>query len=292
MVSKGLHVFSFTTGILIILCFTIYFYQYLKPKNHNTVHYSEETSLNKRKQQRTNHGSRNGKQKFGFPVTISPTGKLQQPNLHGFVLPYKLYEQQTSAARNLLQLQYWANTVNMKVVEPFVSDDSLSLIPIIESISNPMRFSDLYNRIYWNEQAIRYDCAELVTWEKFLLKAPKTTILVLSWGNGLSSTRKSGYVTTVTNPDEVEGDRECQAAKFPIVALEYFSFHFVREVCILFNSTTPMSIQLFSQYILGNYDPVTLIFGHWQGIAQSRVNIKGAASLHKYDAVRINLFPI
>jgi len=70
----------------------------------------------------------------------------------------------------------------------------------------------------------------------------------------------------VTNPDEIEGDQECQGAKFPIVALEYFrnlGFHFVHEVCITFNFTTPMSIQLFSQYILGNHDPksVMLIFG-------------------------------
>jgi len=48
----------------------------------NTVHYSEETVLNKRKQQRTNHAKRNGNQKSWLPVTNSPTGKLQQTNLH------------------------------------------------------------------------------------------------------------------------------------------------------------------------------------------------------------------
>ena len=296
MSSRGLFILSL---IIILLCFAKYCYQYygtnIREENErdNVVYFNDKTVLRKR----NNHGgNRNGKQKS--TITESPTGTLsplQHQNSQGFVLPYRLYEQQTSAARNLFELQYWANTVNMKVVEPFVSNISLDLIPIVNGVSNLMTFSDLYDRNYWNEQAIKYGCADLVTWKEFLLNAPKATILVLPWGNKPSSTNKSGYVRTVTNPNEIEGDRECQQAQFPAEALKYFrnlGFYFVREVCITFNPTTPMSIQHFSQYILGTHDPndVTMIFGHWQGMANSRDNIKGVVPLHNCAAV-CNLFP-
>ena len=306
MSSRRLCILSLITGIVMLLCFNKYCYQYygnyVKEKNQrdNFVHFNEKVVLSKRKHQRTLGSSSNGKQKSGFPATTkSSTGTLsplQHQNSQGFVLPYRLYEQQTSAARNLLELQYWANTVNMKVVEPFVSNESLNLIPIVNGVSNLMTFSDLYDRNYWNEQAMKYGCADLVTWKEFLLNAPKAIILVLPWGTRHSSIKNSGYVRTVTNPDEIEGDRECQQAQFPAEALKYFrnlGFYFVREVCITFNRTTSLSIQHFSQYILGTRDSnnVTLIFGHWQGMANSRDNLNGVASLHNFAAVRSNLFP-
>ena len=54
---------------------------------------------------------------------ILPSSTTQS---YGYGLPYVIYEQQISSARNLWGLQLWANTVVMKVVESFHMNHQLS----------------------------------------------------------------------------------------------------------------------------------------------------------------------
>ena len=64
-----------------------------------------------------------------FKETQFPTSAQDSlPRKHisyGYVLPFQVFEQQTAAAQNLWGLQYWANTVRMKVVEPFFSSHTI-----------------------------------------------------------------------------------------------------------------------------------------------------------------------
>lgn len=220
----------------------------------------------------------------------------------GYVLPYSVYEQQTSSARNLWGLQFWANTVSMKVVEPFFVAHSLSFEPVVMGMPNPMRFGDMYDIDYWNKQSTKRNCSELVGWEDFLSNAPKQIILVLNRGfkSNSKSAANAGEVEILNNPDAIVGKRSCGDSKhsdieFSEKALRYFEqngFHFVREVCITFNASRPMAVEEFSHHILGELrsNQVTVIFAFWQGIRSNRVNLKGI-TLKNEDTVEIGLMP-
>ena len=213
------------------------------------------------------------------------TRSLSETHSHGYVLPYVVYEQQTASARNLWGLQFWANTVGMKVVEPFFNDHRLSFESVVMGMPNPMRFGDLYDVDYWNNQSTKRDCSELVDWEDFLSNAPRTVILVLNRGFKSSSKNaaNAGAVKVVNNPDTIVGRRSCgefrhDDVEFPRNALAYFKrngFHFAREVCITFNASTPMPI-----------------FAFWQGIRDNRVNLKGiTGTLSNENTVEVGLLP-
>ena len=187
---------------------------------------------------------------------------------YGYVLPYVIYEQQTASTRNLWGLQYWANTVGMKVVEPFYTEHQLSFESIVMGMPNPMRFGDLYDVDYWKNQSTKRNCSELVTWESFLSNGPKTVILVLNRGFKPTSTKSNaGMLDIVDDPDAIVGQRSCgdSDVEFSEHALTYFKrngFNFVREVCMTFNSSISMSVEEYSRHILGNFssDQVTMIF--------------------------------
>jgi len=196
-------------------------------------------------------------------------------------------EQQTAAIRNLYGLQYWASAVNMKVVEPYISNMTFDFLPLVNGDSNPVAFCDLYDRHFYNRQSSKYGHAELVTWEELLTDSPKNIILVLPCGKGRRhenstsdfSKYNDGLIRIVTNPDMITGTRTNGNIKFPAQAVQFFKdlgFHFMREVSIMFSSTTPMSMQTFTHHVLGSYDPsdVTVIFAFLHRIAKYRDNLK------------------
>jgi len=219
----------------------------------------------------------------------------KQNTSHGYVLPYQIFEQQTAAAQNLWSLQYWANTVNMKVVEPFISSNTMNFIPVVMGTENPMRFSDLYDKQFWNKQSTLRNCSELVEWEKFLRNAPKQVILAFVYNNRSPTSLNGLDNQTVSNPDGITGQQTCKNAHmtFPEVALDYFrklGFSFVRKVCI--NVHNPMRINELSQYILSPYDSndVTVIFPGWSGIRHNKLNIQGL-SFNSDNTINIGLLP-
>jgi len=288
--------FALFICLVILVCGTIYYYEYdelsmwLKGKlltqegdvDLHKVSNKRHLQHGKKKQIRTSRKSSPG-------ATVLPKRATKS---QGYVLPYRLYEQQTAATRNLWGLQYWANSVNMKVVEPFVSNNTLNFCPIIEGADNPMRFRDLYDINYWNDQTAKHGCAELVAWEDFLLYASKPIILVFTYNFASSP---AGIFKKVTNIDKIKGDRKCSGAMFPAQALQFFrnhGFQFVRELCIKFDSSTAMSLEQFSQYILGNHSPnsVTIVFALWHGIRKNRDHLN-APEMSNDNTVAVGLLP-
>ena len=209
----------------------------------------------------------------------------------GYILPFKLYEQQTSAARNLWGLQLLANKVGMKVVEPFISNKSLSFKPITENVLNPIRFSDLYDKDYWNKQCISRGCAELVPWEEFLTMASRRIIFV-------QVCRDRSVVTCQT---KVIAKNETSVSlsineKSISKMMKYFrdhGFKFIRWVSVRFNGSTPMTLQDFSQHIFDQYDTssITVMFDSWLGLRTTRVNLQDFKDVKNQDSVIIGLLP-
>jgi len=229
--------------------------------------------------------------------SLSPKTDVLSKASYGYVLAYQLYEQQTAAARNLWGLQYWANTVSMKVVEPFFMNYGMSFEPMVAGVSHPARFSDLYDRNFWNQQSTKRKCSELVSWEDFMEHAPKKTILAVV-ATPKPNRRESVDDNVVKVFDDLHSNtssQECVGNEFPSETLSYFRkerFEFVRKVCIVFANSSPMAITTFTQHILGPYHPntVTIIFSHWKGIKSGRVNLKDV-KLTNDNTVAVGLLP-
>ena len=212
----------------------------------------------------------------------------------GYIISYNVYEQQTAAAKNLWGLQLWANTVGMKVVEPFIGNKSMSFEPITKNISNPMRFRDMYDIEYWNKQCMSRGCAELVPWEEFLSMASKNIVFVQLCGHRFFGCHTQ--IKNKTNPHEALMSISSRRRGISSKATKHFSdlgYKFVRWVSVEFNQSTPMSLQEFSQYIFDQYDTsdVTVMFEVWLGIRDSRVHLQGFKPVSTNASVSIGLLP-
>ena len=212
----------------------------------------------------------------------------------GYIISYNVYEQQTAAARNLWGLQLWANTVGMKVVEPFIGNKSMSFEPITKKNSNPMRFRDMYDIEYWNKQCMSRGCAKLVPWKEFLSRASKNIVFVQLCGHRFFGCHTQ--IKNKPNPHEALMSISSRRRGISSKATKYFSnlgYKFVRWVSIEFNQSTPMSLQEFSQYIFDQYDisDVTVMFEVWLGIRDSRVHLQGFKPVSTDASVGIGLLP-
>ena len=209
----------------------------------------------------------------------------------GYIIPLKLYEQQTAGARNLWGLQLWANKVGMKVVEPFISDNFMSFAPITKNDSNPIRFSDLYDKYYWNKQCISRGCAELVPWEEFLTMASKRIIFVQVCGVKSVVTCQTKVIAKTETSVSLSINEQEISKK-----IKYFrdhGFKFIRWVSVRFNDSTRMTLQDFSQHIFGQYNSstVTVMFKNWIGLRKARVNLQDIKYVTSRDSVTIGLLP-
>ena len=214
----------------------------------------------------------------------------------GYIIPYKIYEQQTSATRNLWGLQLWAKSAGMKVVEPFISEHVFSFEALVNGTTNPLKFSDLYDRDYWNSHTTVNGCAPLVSWEELLHKALRKTILVLPFAYTGLNVKHYKMVDSIDDPSKITGSRNCHSVYFSELAMNYFNdlgFQFVREVCIKFKrDIPPLTMEQFAEHIFGQYKPseVTVIFALWQGIRQSRINLSGV-DLTRTNTIQVALMP-
>ena len=213
----------------------------------------------------------------------------------GYVIPYDIYEQQTSAARNLWGLQLWAHSAGMKVAEPFFSDYGMSFQALVNGTTNPYRFSDFFDREFWNSKSTVNGCAELIEWEEVLRNAPRKTILVLPWGYKNVSVEDYKLVDVIDDPSRIVGQRTCGPVYFSELAMKYFNglgFYYVREVCIKFKPDVPLTMEQFTHYIFDQHRPsdVTVIFAYWQGVRPCRINLLGV-KLTKDNTINVGLLP-
>ena len=212
--------------------------------------------------------------------------------LKGYIIPYAVYEQQTAAARNLWGLQLWAKSVDMKVVEPFINEHGMSFEGLVNGTTSHLKFSELYDRDFWNSHTAERDGAPLVDWEEFLQSAPRKMILVLPH---IIYGRKAARIDIIDKPRKIIGSRSCGEIYFSESAMKYFNdlgFHYVREICIMFQEDDPLTMKQFARHILGKYESsdVTVMFAFWQGVRSSRINIRGV-EVTTDNTISVGLMP-
>ena len=103
---------------------------------------------------------------------------IRSPWRGGHAFIYSNFEEQTNGARNLWQLEMWAELLGIEVAEPFAVDSMFGLKGATSNISQALRFSDYYDIEKWNKRLREYGASPLVKWESFLSTAPHEAIIV------------------------------------------------------------------------------------------------------------------
>lgn len=195
----------------------------------------------------------------------------------GYLLTLKVYEQQTMATGNLMQLQCFASKLNVSVVQPFTKDSALTT-PLDESQHQHMlRLEDVYNMEDWNQYAEREGYAPLVKWEEFIKYAPRDVVLVQMKYPLLSQVKKfhsSGKAFPHPLSESRLYQKGCsyKVAEKAMKALRRKDFRVIRRVCYNFLSGDDIPLQVYQHELWGGESPtnVTVIIDQWRGIGENQ----------------------
>ena len=200
--------------------------------------------------------------------------KSKAPIPQGYVMVMKVYEQQTMASGNLLQLQCWAKFLNLLVVKPFMHDSHLST-PLDEQKQALMvKFEDIFNITDWNNYVTQQEYAPFKEWQQFLREAPRNVIYV-QFRYLVQLIVKAKRSQGLPFPHPPEGKYYMSGCKFKALGRESTfltanGFKTVRNVCFNFLNGDEPSLEEFSRHLLGDYAPgeVTIIINEWRGLGE------------------------
>ena len=226
-------------------------------------------------------------------VAEIPPLKVDPNNIdvkRGVVLAINYYEQQTMASRNMFQLQCWAKTLNLDVVQPTTKDSSL-LTPLNDQVwKSQLRFGDLFDMAEWKRVSDQYHYSSLINWEEFLIEGPKKVIIV-SFNYPSVKVLKARQKAGEQVQHSPQGERYkigCDSI-FPSSSERNFliakGFTIVRQVCLNFYYGDELSLSEFNSYILGNYssNEVTVVMEMWRGMGSGqRVLIRDSRCVETY----------
>jgi len=192
----------------------------------------------------------------------------------GYILPYSIFEEQSNGAKNLWQLQIWANMVNMHVVEPFAINSVFTMMGIAPNFGEALRFGDYFDIEKWNEMVVKTFGSPLVQWEEFIAKAPRDAILLY-----MTRSKTTIKPLTIVYDDDVDDRCLRKGLTIPKSDLQWINqtFNITKRVCYLFAGNKPhaLTISKFKSIIFGDLMPnrVSLIIRSWMGIRPSRISI-------------------
>ena len=209
-------------------------------------------------------------------TTLPPTNSL--PRKTGYVLVMKIYEQQTMASGNLLQLQCWASSLNLNVVKPFMYTSNL-MTPLNEAQhASMLKLDDVFDMGDWSEHAKQEGYSPLVDWDDFIKYAPRKVVYA-EFKYTLLSTVKSIRASGRPFPHPPEGIQYKTGCKFNAIfeqnSRQFLSskgFKIVRKVCFNFQNGDEMTLEQFNAHLLGIYasSDVTVIINKWRGLGESQ----------------------
>ena len=192
----------------------------------------------------------------------------------GYILPYSIWEEQTSGANNLWQLQIWAKQVGMRVVEPFARDSFFTMRKIIPNFSQAIRFGDYFDKEEWDKQVVRAGGYPLVKWEEFITNYPRDAII-------LYTVRSDDEKITPLTITFDENATVCARGRIPRRDMLWIkeTFNVIKTMCYscATNIPHPLSLKKFNSLMFYDHGlrpyQVTLITVNWLGIRTVRIHI-------------------
>lgn len=198
-------------------------------------------------------------------------GRRHTQHTGGYILSHDYWEQLTSASRNMLSLQCWANRIaSMAVVEPFLKKSYLQS-PTTQREASSLRFSDIYDINHWNSLSWRNRYAPLITWEEFLERAPRNLITV---------DIKYGAVHQLPLTDKRLYMQDCSIKSYWTSMASFLqkkhNFHVIRKICINFSHDKEFSFDEFRAEIFKDHTPstTTVLFNQWRGLGNKRIQVR------------------
>ena len=166
-------------------------------------------------------------------------------------------DQMTGSVGNLASLQCWAGTLGpgIRVVEPFLRHSLLgvnlyatySATKVSTYDDNSVTQSDIMDMSEWKKLTSQYGVAPQISWDDFLMDAPRSLILVY----------KVIEEYHLLDP----GDFYLSSAEFA----KHYGFEIVRHISLQHQTYTE---EEFKELVYGDYSPqdVVVVFSLWGGI--------------------------
>ena len=179
---------------------------------------------------------------------------------HGYLLAVRIMEQQTTGAKNVLQLGCLALSMGLGVVEPY-AENSFFFYPLSDEEMNlEQSFSDYYSS---RSVKMNYQHATFDSWETFLNSAPKQVIFVKITYDRVPFASRASVVPV----------EDCHTTSNLKGFMSRNGFNLVRCIDYIFTNQTGHDVKLtdpeeFSSVIFGPYHPsqVNVILGKWKGL--------------------------
>lgn len=191
----------------------------------------------------------------------------------GYVVVLKVYEQQTMASGNLLQLQCWASMLNMSVVTPFMKLSNI-LTPLDEAKQRAyLSLWDTFNKTHWHKHTQAHGYLPLVDWGDWVNKAPRK-VIVVQFRHPLLSRVKEKRKQGIEFPHPYSEDTVNKGCEFKFISgktlkfLKDKGFVIVRKVCFNFQNGDGFSFTEFKEHLFGSFSPssVSVILDMWRGL--------------------------
>lgn len=191
----------------------------------------------------------------------------------GYVVVLKVYEQQTMASGNLLQLQCWASMLNMSLVTPFMKLSNV-LTPLSEARQRTyLSFWDTFNKAHWQRHTEAHGYLPLVDWVDWVKKAPRK-LIVVQFKYPVLSRVKEKKKQGIEFPHPHSGDAFSKGCEFKFISgkslqfLKEKGFVIVRKVCFNFLHGDGFTFTEFKEHLFGGFNPATVsvIFDMWRGL--------------------------
>ena len=194
----------------------------------------------------------------------------------GYVVVLRVYEQQTMASGNLLQLQCWASMLNLSVVAPFMKLSQM-VTPLDEARhSSHLSLWDTFSRDHWERHTEAHGYLPLVDWGQWVRQAPRKLIAVQFKYPLLSQVKKKEKELKLHFPHPLTGDDYSEGCEFKFLsgkALKFIKskgFAIVRKVCFNFFNGDGFTFSQFRDHIFGGYDPrdTSVMMDMWRGLGE------------------------
>jgi hypothetical protein len=194
----------------------------------------------------------------------------------GYVVVLRVYEQQTMASGNLLQLQCWASMLNMSVVAPFMKL-SVMVTPLDETRhASHLSMWDTFSQAHWETHTKAHGYLPLVDWRQWVRKAPRKLIAVQFKYPLLSQVKKKETELRIKFPHPLTGDDYSRGCEFKFLsgkALKFLKsngFNIVRRVCVNFLNGDGFTLSQFREHIFGGYLPgeTSVMMDMWRGLGE------------------------
>ena len=181
-------------------------------------------------------------------------------NTQGYLLALRIMEQQTSGAKNVLQLGCLAASMGLRAVEPYAKDSFFFYPLTAGEVNLEQTFSDYFSSV---SVKANYKHASFDRWDAFLNRAPKRIVFVHLSYESIPSSSKATEVPV--DNCHITSNLQDFITKHGFVLVRCIDYAFTDETGSNVKLTDPTT---FSKTIFGPYQPsqVNVMFGKWKGL--------------------------